>query len=314
MKAAWDWDLPRNTPEEQRSLVEFAAELGFDTLVVDDPTTLMVDRAHEVGLTIVDIIGTGTTDAFASVHPNCLQSLHPVEKRILDAVEDGPDEYQQLAHRWFPLVHGGDRLCFEHDASLSLLEDRVSDALGSADGVAFDGFGFRNHYACYCDACLERRERIRVGSEAHEYEVLTRVSEEQLVETSQQLYEHAKDEQSDALVMNHVWPPLNPNPYYGHQLELDYCTQTISWFYRPAWSLDRVEFEAAEHARLEGEANTFVPFIGLSDDEYQRRSPARLKRELEIALEYGDGSLVLCTLGVPHEHPEHAEVVKDSLS
>lgn len=34
MKAARDWDLPRETATEQRELVEFTAELGFDTLVV----------------------------------------------------------------------------------------------------------------------------------------------------------------------------------------------------------------------------------------------------------------------------------------
>lgn len=314
MKAAWDWDLPRESDEEEQSLVEFAAELGFDTLIVRDPSTVMLDRGHELGVAIVDIIGAEPTDAFASTHPGCLQSLHPVEEDIVEALEDAPDEYQQLTHRWFPLVHGVDRLCFEHEASLSFLEDRVSDALATADGIAFDGFGFQNHYACFCDGCITRRKQVAIDSDAHKYEILSRVSEEQLVEASERLYTHAKDEQSNSVVTNHVWPPLNPNPYYGHRLTLDYCTQTIAWFYRPNWSIDRVEFEAAEHIRLEGEANTFVPFIGMANEKYKRRSPARLERELEIAMEYGNGSLVLCPLGAPHTDPKYTDVVKGVLS
>ena len=100
--------------------------------------------------------------------------------------------------------------------------------------------------------------------------------------------------------MNHVWPPFRPDPYYGHRLALDYCSQTISWFYRPVWSLARVDFEAAEHRRLEDRvANTFVPFIGFHASEQWRRSPQRLAAELAITARYGRGHLVFCTLAEP---------------
>jgi hypothetical protein len=314
MRAAWDWDLPRETDAEERELVSFAAELGFDTLIVNDPTPAMVERGHERGVRIVAVVSARPDDAFRGAHPDCCQSVRPVEEVVVDAVADAPGEYQQLAHRWFPLVHGGDFLCFEHERSLSFLEERVSEALSTADGVAFDGFGFRNHYACFCAACTERRARKAEATGDHEYEVLCQVGAEQLVEATRRLYEHAGGESGDALVTNHVWPPYAPEPYYGHRLPLDYCTQTISWFYRPAWSTERVAFEAAEHARLAGEANEFVPFVGLFDDPYQRRPPERLARELEIALEHGDGSLVLCTLAAPRASEAHAEVVREALA
>ena len=43
-----------------------------------------------------------------------------------------------------------------------------------------------------------------------------------------------------------VRPPFRPNPGYASRLALDYCSQTISWFYRPVWPLERVAFELAE--------------------------------------------------------------------
>ena len=145
-------------------------------------------------------------------------------------------------------------------------------------------------------------------------EAIEKVGRDQLISTSERLYDHAKSVAPDAVITNHVWPPFRPDPTYGRDLRLDYCTQTIAWFYRPNWSKDRVRDEAERHARLAGEANTFVPFIGMHDEEGVRRSPGQLQIELEIALEYGDGHVTLCTLGAPHASPDHAAVVSDVLS
>ena len=148
-----------------------------------------------------------------------------------------------------------------------------------------------------------------------ETEAIRRTSEESLVEFSHILYVCAKDARPDAIVTNHVWPPFNPNPYYGNRLRLDYCTQTISWFYRPNWSIERVAFEASEMKRLEDRsANVFVPFIGVYSDPYQVRSADRLAQELEIAGRYGDGHVAFCTLDAPRKYPEVFQVVKAALA
>jgi hypothetical protein len=46
MKAAWDWHLPTDTKGDQEAIVEFAADLGFDTLVVQKATEEMVRRGE----------------------------------------------------------------------------------------------------------------------------------------------------------------------------------------------------------------------------------------------------------------------------
>lgn len=309
MKAAWDWELPRETAEEERALVEFAADLGFDTLIVHAPTEAMVERGHELGLAVVAIVKGQPTEELSA---ECTQVLHPVDEGILEACELGDDEYQLLSHAWFPPVHRGAFLCLGREASLVHLEDRITRALSTADGVAFDGFGFRNHYACFCEWCEDRRAACRESTDIHEYNVLARVAEAQLVEATERLYTHAKTVDADALVTNHVWPPFSPNPDYGHRLELDYCSQTISWFYPPSWSLDRVGFEARKHARLAA-ANTFVPFIGMFDRRFTRRTPERLRAELDLALEHGEGHLVFSTLAVPNAHHAHAQVLRQTL-
>ncbi|MCB0143264.1 MAG: hypothetical protein KDE50_25425, partial [Caldilineaceae bacterium] len=110
------------------------------------------------------------------------------------------------------------------------------------------------------------------------------------------------------------WPPFRPNPYYGSRLQLDYCSQTISWFYKPNWSLARVEFEAQEMKRLEEPAhNRFVPFIAMFHEPYLARSGARIAQELAIAQRYGDGHLIFCSLKAIHDYPDVYAAVKTAL-
>lgn len=316
MKAAWDWHLPVETETRQREIVEFASDLGFDTLIVRDPTEAMARRGETLGVRIVAIVYARPSDAFAADHPECLQRLLPREDEIVRAGHDrAPANFQLLSHRWFSIVQDTAALCFEHEASRSFLKERVSQALEVADGVSFDGFGFRNHYACFCDRCAAIRKTMAAGQPgAHEPELLARMSETSLITLSDVLYEHAKAIEPDAIVTNHVWPPFYPNEYYGNRLRLDFCTQTISWFYPPHWSLERVAFETAEMKRLEDpNRNSFVPFIGLYSDPYLVRSPDRVRAEFEIARRYVEDHVVLCSLETPHQYPEIAAVVKNAL-
>ena len=169
MKAAWDWHLPMETEAEQRAVVEFAHELGFDTLIVRDPTEAMARRGEALGIQVVAIVYAHPTEGFAKDHPECLQRMLPVEEEIAAALSRAPEGYQHLSHRWFQMVQDGDLLCFEHPESREELKGRVSRALEMADGVSFDGFGFLNHYACFCDRCQKMREE-QASNGAHEAE------------------------------------------------------------------------------------------------------------------------------------------------
>ena len=317
MRAAWDWHLPMATEEQRRAVVVFAHELGFDTLVVPGPTEAMVRCGKELGVKVVAIVTPYPEPAYAEQHPEHLQHMLPVEDIIRDAVQvSAPKAYEQLASQWHSTVEERPLLCFENPASHKVLKDRVSRALENADGVAFDGFGFRNRYACHCRTCEEiRGEAIAKNADSTPVDLLARMSEESLLDVCRVLHDHAKSVNPEAIVMNHVWPPFLPNPYYGNRLRLDYCSQTISWFYRPNWSLQRVEFEASELARLEDrDENVFVPFIGVYDDPHLVRPAARIARELEVARTYGAGHLVFCNLKTLKRYQELQEVVRAALA
>ena len=72
MKAAWDWHLPVATREDQEAVANFAAELGFDTLIAPNPSEEMVDRGRALGLKVIAIVYGRPSDTFAEKHPECL--------------------------------------------------------------------------------------------------------------------------------------------------------------------------------------------------------------------------------------------------
>lgn len=327
MKALWARHLPQKPDDEQHRLVDLVHDCGFDTVIVplhginaDSPTQgdALLDRVDSLGMNILSVVPPYVSDERREAVPAAaLQRVHPAEQAFLEAVRDhsGVYEHRRLAHHWVPPVLGRDFLCFEHPRTQSILKERVAAALEVADGIALDGFGFRNQYACFCERCRDRRDARAEQMNGDGAAALRETSEETLVETAERLYDHAKTIDSDAIVTNHLWPPFRPNPTYGHRLELDYCSQTISWFYRPTWSLERVEFEAAEHKRLETPTgNRFVPFVAMDDTPGRLRSADRLSREFEIALEYGEGNVVFSKLAPLDNHIELRAAVRDALA
>lgn len=287
MRAVWDAQLPQKTTEVQQKLVGVANDCGFDTLITSGPAldsekaATLQKKAAVHDMDVLEIVLPYVTDAIRESLPeSARQRVHPVEQAFLDTIENDLGVYgnRRLAHYWVPPVLGREFLCFIHPQSHAILEDRVTEALKRADGIALDGFGYRNQYACFCDRCRHRRETRHEQNAESKAKTLRETSEETLVTTSERLNDHAQDINPDAVVTNHLWPPFRPNPTYGHRLKLDYCSQTISWYYRPTWSIERVEFEAAEHRRLETPSrNRFVPFVAMYDNPGSLRSAERLR-------------------------------------
>lgn len=317
MRAAWDWHMPRETAGDEQQLVALAHAIGFDTLILHNPTPALMESARGLGMRVCGIVTPNVTQAYARANPDAVQRMLPAEDAIAAAAAGLDWEaYTTHAHRWFYPVQLSHLLCFESPQAEEELKERVSAALAVADGVAFDGFGFRNHYACFCSRCQRIRDEMAVEQAGRPSDhLLAEMSEASLVSLSHRLYAHAKGVKAEALLTNHVWPPFRPNPDYACRLRLDFCSQTISWFYRPHWSLERVRFEAQQMKALENPVhNRFVPFIGLFDKPHLLRTLPRIGAELAIGLEYGAGSLVFCSLYTLWQHPEIRQIVQDAFT
>lgn len=313
MKAVW---TVGGILGDKNESIDFISNLGFDTMITGNATPDMVAYARERGVRIVATIFPFPDDDFKQDYPHALQKVRDYEKQIGDVLND--QNWGRLtgaSYLWHPFLLARDAMCFEHEETKEAIKKRIDKALSWADGIALDGFGFMNYYACFCERCESIRVEMKENApDKSELEILAEVSTQTLVDIHEMIYEHAKSVRSDAIVTDHVWPPFRPDEYIGHKLKLDYCTQTISWFYPPEWRLERVEFEAAEMKRLADRSiNQFVPFIGIYDMAGYVRSAERLAQELEIALKYGEGSVVVSRLVSIQRHEHLAEAIKGVL-
>ena len=57
-----------------------------------------------------------------------------------------------------------------------------------------------------------------------------------------------------------------------------------------------------------------VSVLRVEDERYLRRGADRLAREVDIALEHGDGNLVFSSLAAPYNHEEIEVVLVDALT
>ncbi len=321
--ATWDWAMPKNTPEEQKAFVAFAQECGFNT-VITRPAEAIVNEAHARGMKVFDVLYSTPSREFVREHPECLQKLQPFEEEIEAALRKMPyrnyDYYVKLSHREFPILYTGDWLCYEHDESVQELNRQIAQRFErrSIDGIALDFFGFKNMYGCFCDVCVKKRAEMKAAHpDMPDEEIMARCSEESLLAVSEKIYAYVKSLQPEATVTCHIYPPFNPNPFYGNRFRVDWCGQSMAWFFKPFWPLERVRETAKRFKELEDTRyNRFMPFVacfGQKDFEYLKKPPERLREELEIAKQYGGGSLQFATLGVLHMYPDLYDAARSVL-
>ena len=296
--------------------VDFVADLGFDTIVMGNASPEVRAAAQKRSVQIVTTIFPFADDGFKRNYSHALQKVRDYEYQIGGILAEQP--WEQLtagSYQWHPVSLTRSGMCFGHEETKVAIRARIDKALSWADGIALDGFGFMNYYACFCDRCEGIRAEMKTAEpDKPDLDILVEMSTKTLVDVHQMVYEYAKSIKFDAIVTDHVWPPFRPDEYIGHQFKLDYCTQTISWFYPPEWRLERVEFEAAEMKRLEDQSiNRFVPFIGIYETGGHVRSAEKLVKELEIALKYGEGSVVVSRLTTLQKQPQLAAAVKSML-
>ncbi|MFT5369496.1 MAG: hypothetical protein ACI8V2_004473 [Candidatus Latescibacterota bacterium] len=313
MKAVW---TVGGILGDNNASVDFVADLGFNTMIMGRASPEMMAVAREREVRIVATIFPFADDSFERDYPQALQKVRDFEYEIGGILAG--QKWERLtaeSYRWHPVSLTRDGMCFEHEETKKAILERIEKALSWADGIALDGFGFMNYYACFCDRCEAIRAEMKaVKPDKPDLDILVEMSTKTLVDVHEMVYAYAKSIKPDAVVTDHVWPPFRPDEYVGHKFKLDYCTQTISWFYPPEWRLERVAFEAAEMKRLEDKSiNRFVPFIGIYETGGHVRSAERLVKELEIALTYGEGSVVVSRLTTLQKCPELAEAVKSVL-
>ena len=113
----------------------------------------------------------------------------------------------------------------------------------------------------------------------------------------------------------HIYPDFDLDPVYGTKLDIDYCAQTVAWFYEPFWSYGKISQKLMMYKSEEGKYeknNMFTPFLGMKQGK-DVKTPERLRNEIRIIGASGSKNIMLAFYHSMIEVPGFAEVVKEEL-
>ncbi len=131
--------------------------------------------------------------------------------------------------------------CFHKPQVVSATKKYIKDILQNlpqANGIALDMFGYRNYYCCYCEASKVafRKYCAKHNLKPERESSWRQFSLDSLVDFQNEMCKYARSLKPNIKITNHVWPVYMPEPLYGNRLDIDYCAQTVAWFFKPYWS------------------------------------------------------------------------------
>ena len=312
---------------DTEKLIECAKEIDFNALIAHAPKERMkafAELTQENG--IESYYWFSLTTRAKEMSPFQQVMSEGDEKRLVELQADKDPKRGGYQSGGEPLpgrheVLLAPLLCFHRPEVAEYSRKRIRemlDACPALTGVAFDYFGYRNYRDCQCP---RSKELLREFREAHadlsEEEALMRFSLDSLVEFTNGLADFVRETRPGAKTAIHIYPVFLPEPLYGNRLDVDYCCQTVAWFFEPYWSLKKVE----RYTRVVVEdQNRFyprqqgIPFVGVYVGRKSAdKPPARLAEELRtIYRSAGTTSLSVCTFFEFLKHSELRKVVKEA--
>jgi hypothetical protein len=215
-------------------------------------------------------------------------------------------------------------LCFHKPEVVKIMQDKITKAFKECPGlagIAFDFFGYKNYRCCRCPYSRKLfEEYYKKQPEGTDREkALEKFSLDELVKFYNELAAFVRKEKPEAKIVTHVYPTFIPNPVYGNLLDVDYCCQTVAWYFKPYWPLDKVkkytEFVIGEDKKYNSKAKG-IPFVGIY--QYQSRPALNkptdvFRKELKTIRSCGTQSFSICPFKIFVQKPELGKVFLEEM-
>lgn len=312
-KMVWVWRREGKSDEE---LVALAKSLGFNAMQAKEN---MIEICHRAGMQAFGTLW------LSSAPQESVQVILPREQKRLAVQTENPTVKKLYQNGGEPVqggeIHGFKPWCLDQPETLKYCKQCIDKIIAAGyDGIALDGIGYRNYYACFCPVSQRKhKEFIEKHPKLSPEEAVRKYSEQRLVSFNNELINYAKQKKADIKITTHIWPHFAPNPLYGNKLAVDYCGQTVSWFRVPHWPLEKVEryaYEVVSKESLYHRHSKAAPFIGiftLPPEERHKKTAERVREEIRIVKRAGAKAIQFAELGNILNDPEIAKVVSEEL-
>jgi len=314
-RGVWEWSLPKKTDADLVRIADSAQALGFNAIMMFPPPQSMAfmrDQCHERSMKLY------LSTVFVGGKREWQQVMLPEEERR--AAEAPPEDYMYGGE---PVrageVFSSKQPCYNRPEVRDYFRQMVvKNAQQPVDGLAFDAVGFQNYRRCHCPLCEAKLAAYRKSHPCvPEERAAATVSEETLVSFINEMAAAARQKRPDISLTIHIYPWFAPDPYYGHKTDVDFVGQTVSWFFRPHWPLEKVQRLTTQLMRDQHRvypAHSAAPFLGFDARKHRDyRSAKRLHQELQIIQQSGAQALQVAELGYLLHKPLIAQAVAEEL-
>lgn len=194
--------------------------------------------------------------------------------------------------------------CFISDTDFTYNQKMLDEVLDKKitpgmEGIFMDYFGYVNHHGCYCAGCLEKLQKFLSENNLPDTQSnRDTFYRNELVSYYNKVIDYIKSRRPDLKTVAHLYPDFHPEPLFGNRLKLDYCGQTVAWYFQ--WDnekIDRYTRFVTEHAKDYHPNSEGLPFLGLNNSKKTPlgfKDPADLEREMRIILNAGGRTLMVC--------------------
>ncbi|MDD5482370.1 MAG: carbohydrate-binding family 9-like protein [Kiritimatiellae bacterium] len=317
--------------KDPQTLVDTAKKLGFSALIIhaSDDFNYLNDLCLMAGKSGIDvyywfhIIGNQKNkDWWQVVTPGEAEKA----KRIKEDGSPGKHGYQSGGE---PVndetdVHTGEFLCFHRPEVMEHCRQKLEKVLRECPGlagIAFDYFGYKNYRGCHCPVSEKmfedyyRRWFVRCGLDGKvaRDDAFAQFSLDTLVDFNNRLAEYCRQIKPGVKIGTHIYPAFIANPVYGNRLDVDYCMQTVAWFFEPFWNSGKIEKYTAivlQDAKRYFASCHGIPFVGIyldNKDPKMNKPVERFRKELQIIRKHTQ-SFSVCPFNVFIDHPELGDI------
>lgn len=190
------------------------------------------------------------------------------------------------------------RPCLNDPDNLAEAKDRLKKLCQAEDidGIAFDFVGYNDFHGCHCELCESLcRAYLKEHGLDDTPDNRNRYFLNVLVNYNNMMTAYVRQLRPDLRIASHLYPVFLPEPLYGKYLNFDLCGETAAWYY--IWPDEKI----AAYTRKIVANKHGMPFIGWYDTDkpeymsFDHKSPERLAHEMQIILDNGGRSLMLCS-------------------
>jgi hypothetical protein len=318
LKVTASWRIPL-TDRSVKRIVEGAKDLGFNAYAwgASQKEQVFLLHARKNHLKTFRLI-----EPLQERKGACLQKMESGEESLPGSSEI-PSNYQYGGEPVPGNLEVLDReLACPLDPGViphAMYEVRKAKQLGY-NGVCWDFIGYRNYHTCECVHCQAAfSSYCKAHPDLDEAEAKAMFYEDLLVRLFSELYVEVKQIDRTLLVMCHCHPVYLPDVFYGRRIAVDYCGITVSWFFLPHWTIEKVRKYTIETVQgpYSSEKVIGMPMIGFycsGEMEAHRRSGGRLLEELGVLREACPRAVMVCELGDILGNQEAREAIKKGLS